>query len=63
MEKKSLIIGGIALTVLQVAISSGLFVTYQQMVTYAAPKDEITSIKGHLIRIEEKLDRLIMEKH
>lgn len=62
MDKKTLIIYGIVFMVMQFLISSGIFVTYQGMTAYAAPKEDITDITQHLIRIESKLDKLILER-
>lgn len=48
--------------VVQFLVSSGIFVTYQGMTAYAAPKEDITEITQHLIRIENKIDKLILER-
>ena len=48
--------------VVQFLISSGILVTYQEMTAYAAPKEDITEITQHLIRIENKIDKLILER-
>lgn len=60
MDKKLLVLYGIVFIVIQSLISAGFFVTYQQMVAYAAPKDDITKIEQHLLRIEKKLDTYIL---
>lgn len=62
MNKKTLIVYGIIFMVVQFLISSGIFVTYQGMTAYAAPKEDITEITQHLIRIENKIDKLILER-
>lgn len=63
MDKKTLIIYGVALLVIEFLLSSGIFVTYQSMASYAAPKSDVEIIMQHLVRIENKLDRLIMERY
>lgn len=55
-----LIVAGIVWTVIQSLISCGIFLTFQDMVAYAAPKDSIITIEKQLNRIEEKVDKLIL---
>lgn len=55
---KELILLGVVFSVIQFLISSGVFVTYQQMTSYAAPKDDINKIEQALIRIENKIDKI-----
>lgn len=62
MEKKTLIIYGVVFMIVQFLISSGIFVKYQEMTAYAAPKESISDISQHLLRIENKIDRLILER-
>lgn len=58
---KELVISGIIFGVIQFLISSGIFVTYQTMATYAAPKSDISKIETTLLRIENKLDNYILK--
>ena len=62
MDKKTLIVYGIVFMVVQFLICSGIFVTYQGMTAYAAAKEDITEITQHLSRIENKIDKLIVER-
>lgn len=62
MDKKQIMIYGIVLVVIQCLISCGIFVTYPQMVAYAASNEDIQVIHNQLQRIELKLDKLILEK-
>lgn len=59
MNKKELALYGIILAVIQALISTGFFVTYQQMIAYAAPKSDIIKLEQHLLRIEEKIDNYL----
>lgn len=66
MEKyniKQLATVGLVWTVIQTAINCGVFVTFQQMTAYAAPKDAISKIETQLNRIEEKVDKLILARY
>lgn len=56
---KELAIMGAIVGAIQFLISSGIFVTYQTMTAYAAPKSDISKIESTLIRIEDKLDNYI----
>ena len=60
MNKKQLIISGLVYCVISVLINWGIFVTFPQMVAYAASKEDITKIEHQLNRIEEKLDNVIL---
>lgn len=60
---KGLFIAGIIWTVVQSLISCGIFITFQDMVAYAAPKDSIFTIEKQLNRIEEKVDKLILMRN
>ena len=60
MDVRGLVIAGIIWTVVQSLISCGIFITFKDMVAYAAPKDSITTIEKQLNRIEEKVDELIL---
>lgn len=62
-KAKELIFMGIVWTVIQSLISCGIFITFKDMVAYAAPKDSITIIEKQLNRIEEKVDKLILMRH
>ena len=60
MERKQLIVAGLVYCVISVLINWGLFVTFPQMVAYAASKDDISNIEHQLNRIEEKVDNLLL---
>ena len=62
-KAKELFIAGIVWTIIQSLISCGIFITFKDMVAYAAPKDSITTIEKQLNRIEEKVDKLILMRH
>lgn len=62
---KSLTIGGVAVVVIQIIISCGLFVTFPQMAAYAVSKDNFNLILEQLKmldlkveKINEKIDRM-----
>ena len=57
---KPYILAGIVWTVIQTLISCGIFVTFKDMVAYAAPKDDMVTIEKQLNRIEEKVDKIIL---
>lgn len=58
---KELVASGVIFGVIQFLISSGIFVTYQTMASYAAPKSDISKIESTLLRIEQKLDNYILQ--
>lgn len=60
-EKKTLIFYGFVYAVIQTLLSWGIFVTVPQMVAYAAPKDAIEHLQEHLVRIENKIDRILVK--
>ena len=60
MNRKELVMYGLVFAVVQFLVSSGIFVTYQSMTAYAAPKTDITKIEATLIRIEEKIDKIAL---
>lgn len=62
-KAKELIFAGIVWTIIQSLISCGIFITFKDMVAYAAPKDSIATIEKQLNRIEEKVDKLILMRH
>lgn len=57
---KPLLLAGIVWTVIQTLISCGIFVTFKDMVAYAAPNDDIAAIEQQLHRIEEKVDKILL---
>ena len=57
---KPYILAGIVWTVIQTLTSCGIFVTFKDMVAYAAPKDDMVTIEKQLNRIEEKVDKIIL---
>lgn len=59
MDKKAVTIMFIAFTVIQFLISCRIFVTFEGMTAYAAPKDAIQQIQEQLNRIEHKLDKVM----
>lgn len=59
-KARELLIAGIVWTVIQSLISCGIFITFKDMVAYAAPKDSIATVEKQLNRIEEKVDKLIL---
>lgn len=60
MDKKKITVYGIVFLAIQIIMSLKIFVTYSEMAAYAAPKKDITTIEERLIRIENKLDKIIM---
>lgn len=60
MDFKKIIIYGAILIGIQIAMGLGIFVTPNDMYIYAASQDDIKVIHSQLLRIEEKLDKLIM---
>lgn len=61
LDIKALALTGVVWTIIQTLISCGIFVTFRDMVAYAAPKDDLTTIEKQLNRIEEKVDTLILK--
>ena len=59
MDKKAIAIMLTAFTVIQFLISCRIFVTFEGMAAYAAPKDAIQQIQEQLNRIEHKLDKVM----
>lgn len=59
MDKKAVAIMCIAFTVIQFLIGCRIFVTFEGMAAYAAPKDAIEQMQAQLNRIEHKLDRVM----
>ena len=57
---KTLSIYGIAIIIIQLLVSCGIFVRFSDMVAYAAPKHDIETIRVQLTKIENKLDKIIM---
>ena len=60
MNLKKIMVYGAILVGLQIAVGLGVFVTPSDMYIYAASQDDIKVIHSQLMRIEEKLDKLIM---
>lgn len=59
MNKKTLFIYGLALIVIQMLMGLKIFVTFTDMVAYAASKDSMQMVIERLDRIEHKLDKVI----
>lgn len=59
MDKKAVMVMIIAFAVIQFLISCRIFVTFEGMAAYAAPKDSIQQIQEQLNRIEHKLDKVM----
>ena len=59
MDKKAVMVLIIAFAVIQFLISCRIFVTFEGMTAYAAPKDAISQIQEQLNRIEHKLDKVM----
>lgn len=59
--KKQLLLNGLVLIVAQVLINLGIFVTFKDMVAYAAPLNAIEKIETQLTRIENKMDKYILK--
>ena len=59
MDKKAVTIMIIAFAVIQFLISCRIFVTFEGMTAYAAPKNAIEQIQAQLNRIEQKLDKVM----
>ena len=59
MDKKAVTIMVIAFAVIQFLISCRIFVTFEGMAAYAAPKDAIQHMQEQLNRIEHKLDKVM----
>lgn len=60
MDKKVLITQGLIYSIISAFINWGIFVTFPQMVAYAASKEDISKIETQLQRIEEKIDKLMI---
>ena len=59
MNKKTLLIYGSALIIVQMLMGLKIFVTFSDMAAYAASKDSIQMIIERLDRIEHKLDKVV----
>ena len=60
MDYKKILIYAIAFLVIQFLISSHIFVTFNEMASYAASKDNLTQVMEQLNRIEHKIDKIIL---
>ena len=60
--KKQILLNGLVLIVVQVLINLGIFVTFKDMMAYAAPLDAIEKIEAQLNRIETKMDNFILKE-
>lgn len=59
MDKRTLVIYGVAFLVLQLLLNCGIFVKFSDMTAYAASKDSVGQIIEQLTRIEYKLDKVM----
>ena len=59
MDKKAVLVMITAFAVIQFLISCRIFVTFEGMAAYAAPKDAIEQMQAQLNRIEHKLDKVM----
>ena len=59
MDKKAVMVMIVAFAVIQFLISCRIFVTFEGMAAYAAPKDAITQMQAQLTRIEQKIDKVM----
>ena len=55
-------IPAVVAAVITTLLNWGIFVTFPQMVAYAAPRDSITRIEAQLVRIEQKVDKVLEER-
>jgi hypothetical protein len=62
MNKKELATYGIAMVVVQVLVSCGVFVTYPQMVAYAVSKDTMEIVLKKLDTIDTNVTLLLKER-
>ncbi|MCM1073934.1 MAG: hypothetical protein NC334_09020 [Bacteroides sp.] len=60
-DKKTIFFYGLVYAVIQALLNWGIFVTVPQMVAYAAPKDSIEHVQEHLVRIENKIDKILIK--
>ena len=60
MDRKQLTVYGIILIAIQIILGLKIFVTYPEMEAYAASTKEMDTIQKQLIRIEGKIDKLIL---
>lgn len=59
MDKKALTALIIALLVIEFLVSCHIFITFEEMAAYAAPKDSLQLIEEQLNRIESKIDKIM----
>lgn len=60
MERKKLIVYGAILIAIQIIMGLKIFVTFPEMEAYAASEKEVDTIHQQLVRIENKIDKLIL---
>lgn len=60
MDYRKLLVYAIAFLIVQFLISSHLFVTFNEMASYAASKDSLSQVIDQLNRIEHKIDKIII---
>lgn len=59
MNKRTLVVYGLVLLVIQIIMSLNIFVTFSDMAAYAVSKDSMQMLIERLDRIEHKLDKVI----
>ena len=60
---KSAAISTVVVAVVTCLINWGIFVTYRDMVAYAASKDDLSKIEAQLNRIEKLTTKLCLKQH
>lgn len=60
---KSAAISTVVVAVVTCLINWGIFVTYRDMVAYAASKDDLAKIETQLNRIEKLTTKLCLKQH
>lgn len=60
---KSAAISTVVVAVVTCLINWGIFVTYRDMVAYAASKDDLSKIETQLNRIEKLTTKLCLKQH
>lgn len=62
-DLKSAAISTVVVAVITCLINWGIFVTYRDMVAYAASKDDLCKIEQQLNRIEKLTTKLCLKQH
>ena len=62
-DLKSAAISTVVVAVVTCLINWGIFVTYRDMVAYAASKDDLSKIEAQLNRIEKLTTKLCLKQH